>query len=144
MMAAKGFLITAIVLAIMAPLSRSLSRGLDMQLHDTYFVFAPGSVLLGMALFAALFAVFYYFVPMSPRGTKIHFWLTLIALSGFWISFYVFAHLLARVTSSPAEMPGEVCAMAAFVVSGALLAASPAILAFNFVVALLSRYRHAH
>jgi len=143
-MAARGFLITAIVLAATAPLAKSWSRGLlDMQLHDIYFVIAPGLALLGMALLAAVFAVVYYFVPMSPRGSKIHFWLTLASLSGFWISFYVFGHLIARAISTHTEIPGTVSAMAAFVVSAALLAASPAIFAFNLVVALVSRHRLA-
>jgi len=143
-MAARGFLITAIVLAVAACFARSWSRGLlDLQLHDIYFVVAPSLVLVGMALFAALFAVIYYFVPMSPRASKTHFWLTLTALLGFWISFYVFGHLIARVTSSHAEIPAAVSSMAAFVVSAALLAASPAIFAFNLIVALLSRHRLA-
>ncbi len=143
-MAARGFVITAIVLSVMAPLARIWPRGpLDLQLHDTYFVVAPGRVLGGMALLAALFAVVYYFIPMSPRISKIHFWLTLTALLGFWISFYAFEHLIVRVTSSRAEIPGAVSAMAAFVVSGALLVASPAIFALNLVLALLGRYRLA-
>jgi heme/copper-type cytochrome/quinol oxidase subunit 1 len=145
-MAAKGFLITATVLAMMAALARSWSRGpLDLVLHDTYFVVAPARVFVGMALFAAVFAVVYYLVPMNLRASKTHFWLTVTALSGFWISFYVFGHLIARVTPSHTEIPGgAVSAMAAFVMSAALLAASPAIFAFNLVVALFSRHRLAN
>jgi heme/copper-type cytochrome/quinol oxidase subunit 1 len=142
-MAAKGFLITATILALTASVTRSLSGGLDLQLHNTYFVFAPRLVLLGMASLAALFAVIYYFVPMSARVSKIHFWLTVTSLSGFWISFYVFGYLI-RTISGHAEMPGAVSALAAFAVSAAVLAASPAIFVFNLVVALLSRYRLAH
>ncbi len=143
-MAARGFLITAVVLAVMAPLARSWSHGLDLQLHDTYFVVAPARVSVGMALLVALFALAYYFVPMSARVSKIHFWLTVTAIAGFWISFYVFGHLIARVSSSPAEIPGAVSAMAAFVVSAALLAASPAIFAFNLIGAVLSPHRLAN
>jgi heme/copper-type cytochrome/quinol oxidase subunit 1 len=142
-MAARGFLITAIVLSVTASVTRSLSGGLDLRLHDTYFVLAPRFVLLGMALLAALFAVTYYFVPMSARVSKIHFWLTVTALSGFWISFYVFGHLI-RTISSHAEMPGAVSALAAFAVSAAILAASPAIFVFNLVVALVSRHHPAN
>lgn len=143
-MAAKGFLIMAIILAVMVSITRRMSGGLDLQLHDTYFVFAPRLVLLGMALLAGVFAVFYYCVPMSARVSKIHFWLTLTALSVFWISFYVFGYLIARPVSNHTEMHGAVSALAASAVSGALLAASPAIFAFNLVVALLSRHRFAN
>lgn len=144
-MAAKGFLITAIVLAVTAPLAKSWSRGLlDLQLHDVYFVVAPGLVLVGMALFAALFAVVYYFVPVSPRASQTHFWLTVAALSGFWISFYIFGHFIAQTMSSHTELAGEVSALAALAVSAAVLATSPAIFAYNLVVALLSRHRLAH
>jgi heme/copper-type cytochrome/quinol oxidase subunit 1 len=145
-MAARGFLITATVLAVMASLARSWSRGpLDLVLHDTYFVFVPARVFVGMAVFAAVFAVVYYLVPMNPRASKTHFWLTAAALSGFWISFYVFGHLIAPVTSSHTEIPGgAVSALAAFAVSAALLGASPAIFAFNLVVALVSRHRVAN
>lgn len=140
MIAARGFLISAIVLAVMSPLARNWPRGaFDFQLHNTYFVVAPGLVLIAMALLAGLFALLYYFVPMSPRVSKIHFWLTATALFAFWISFYVFERLMVRVTSSHAEIPGAVSAMAVFVVSAALLAASPVIFAFNFAVVLLSR-----
>jgi heme/copper-type cytochrome/quinol oxidase subunit 1 len=144
-MAARGFLITAVVLAVAAPLARSWSRGLlDLQLHDVYFVLAPGRILAGMALLAAIFAAVYHFIPINSRAGKLHFWLTVTPLSGFWIAFYLFGHLIARTTSSPTEMPGAVSAMAAFVVSAALLAASPAMFAFNLIVALFTRHRLAN
>lgn len=143
-MAARGFLITAIVLAVAGPLAKSWSRGLlDLQLHDIYFVVAPRLVLAGMALVAAVFAAVYYFVPVSPRASKTHFWVTVTALSGFWVSFYVFGHLIHTI-SSHTEMPGAVSALAALAVSAAVLATSPAIFAYNLIIALLSRHRLAN
>lgn len=64
----------------------------DIQLHDTYFVVGHFHFMIGGVTLLALFAGTYYWFPkmfgrmMNERLGKVHFWLTLLAFYGVFLT----------------------------------------------------------
>ena len=114
---------------------------MDLQLHDTYFVLSPSAVFLGMAFSLALFATTYYVLPASPRAAGWHFWVTTVGLAAFWMSFYLWGHVLIRHATAQADPGLELGLGIAFFVSGLILLGSVAMFAVNVLVTLLARLR---
>jgi hypothetical protein len=136
---AKRFTITAVALALLAIPSRILvfRGGVDLAMHDTYFVLSPDRLFFVMAAFCGLFAAAYAAFPMNQRAANFHFWVTLTGIAGFWISFYAWAHLIAeRSTGQSIGSRFETTIAVAFVLSFVVLLFSPAIFAVNFTFAM--------
>jgi heme/copper-type cytochrome/quinol oxidase subunit 1 len=59
---------------------------IDIQVHDTYFVFAGGHVEKGVAFLSGLFAVVYFYYPrvlhrhLSQGLAYLHFWLSVLGI----------------------------------------------------------------
>jgi cytochrome c oxidase subunit 1 len=69
--------------------------GLDVQLHDTYFVVGHFHMIMGVAAIFGMFAGTYYWFPkmfgrmMNEALGKIHFWLTFIGVNAIFIPIHV-------------------------------------------------------
>ena len=135
---ALRFAITGVALAVLAVPSRILSArsGLDLQVHDFYFVLSPDRVFFVMATFSGMFAAAYAAFPMNLRAASWHFWVTISGITGFWVSFWWWSYFLVRRTSAGSiSTRAETAVAAAFVFSFLLLLFSPAIFAVNFTFA---------
>jgi heme/copper-type cytochrome/quinol oxidase subunit 1 len=133
------FSITGVVLALLALLSRFLAAraGVDFQLHDTYFVLSPDRVFFVMAALCGMFAAAYAAFPMNPRAAAWHYWVTVIGIAGFWLSFYAWQYLIAQRSTSQSIAPRvETATALAFVLSFIVMLFSPAIFAVNFTFAI--------
>lgn len=136
---AKRFAITAVALAVLALPSRILAsrHGLDISVHDVYFVLSPDRVFFVMAAFCGMFAAAYAAFPMNLRASAWHFWVTVGGIAGFWLSFYVWGYLLARQSTSQFIAPHlETVTAVTFVLSFIVMLFSPAIFAVNFTFAM--------
>jgi len=139
---ARWFAATSVVLFIFAFIARVWPPGgMDLQVHDTYFVLSPSSVFLGMAFSVAIFATTYCVLSASPGAASWHFWLTALGLAAFWISSYLWGHVLMRHATAQADPRLEVGLGIAFLASGLILLGSLAMFAVNVLVALLARLR---
>jgi heme/copper-type cytochrome/quinol oxidase subunit 1 len=136
---ALWFSITGVVLALLALASRFLAAhaGVDFQLHDTYFVLSPDRVFWVMAAFCGMFAAAYAAFSMNLRAAAWHFWVTVVGIAGFWLSFYAWGYLVAqRVSSEPIAPHLELATAVVFVLSFIVMLFSPAIFAVNFTFAM--------
>jgi uncharacterized membrane protein len=136
---AKRFALTAIALLLVAALSRvpAFRGGVDLSVHDTYFVLSPDRLFFVMAVFCGLFAAAYAAFPMNPRAASWHLWVTVIGIAGFCVSYYIWAHLIAeRIGSQSISARLETTTAVAFVLSFVILLFSPAIFAVNFTFAM--------
>jgi heme/copper-type cytochrome/quinol oxidase subunit 1 len=137
--------IAAILIGLMV-FARRWPRGSlpDFQIHDTYFVVAPSSILFVMALVAILFAITYYLVPTGARAVGAHFWLTVVGLAGFWSSFYIFVFIVQRSIETHSAMPAaQLATLIVFTISAFMVLASPLFFLFNVTMALSKRLRTA-
>jgi hypothetical protein len=95
------FAISAAALLLFSFLSRILASptGVSVTLGNVGYVFSPSTVSLVMASLLCFFAAVYAIwpLPMNPTAGLWHYWITVLAIAAFWISFYLFAfHALPR------------------------------------------------
>jgi heme/copper-type cytochrome/quinol oxidase subunit 1 len=139
---ARWFAAISAVLFVLAFVSRrGVAGDLDLQVHDTYFVLSPRTVFLGMAVSVAIFASTYYVLSERMRAASWHFWVTVLGLAVFWISFYLWGHVLMQHATAQADPRLEVGIGVAFLVSGLTLLGSLVMFAVNVLVTLLARLR---
>lgn len=88
------FAISAAALLIFSFLSRLLASptGVSITLWNVGYVFSPSTVSLVMASLLCFFAAIYAIwpLPMNPTAGLWHYWITVLAIAAFWISFYLF------------------------------------------------------
>jgi hypothetical protein len=90
-----------------------------------------------MAAFCGMFAAAYAAFPMNLRAAAWHFWVTIVGIAGFWISFCGWAYFAAQRASAGSISPrAEITVASAFMFSFLLLLFSPAIFAVNFTFAM--------
>lgn len=129
----------AVVLALLAVFSRIVPARsfLDFSLQGGYFALSPDRLFFVMAAFAGLFAAAYAGFPMNLRAASWHFWVTASGIAGFWISYYVWTHLVALRSANQATSPMlETATAAFFMLSFLILLFSPGIFAVNFTFAM--------
>jgi len=130
MLGAKLFVIAAVVIATIAAFpNRLATAGLDVYMHDTYFVIPPRYSLFGFALLCGVVAVFYYLSDRASgnrlnKGLTIaHFLLWTFAVV---LSFAVEFRLVRAVVSgqdpnqSWLVLLGSAAAVPAFLIGGVL------------------------
>jgi len=72
----------------------------DVQIHDTYFVFAAGHVEKGIAILSGLFSLVYFYYPKlfrRPLHRRLgywHFWMTAVGLFLFFNAAVVFMDMM--------------------------------------------------
>ena len=137
---ARWFAIAAVVLFMATPvISRAMvsAGGVDLLLHDAYYVLPPSLVCLMMAALLALFAGAYSFLPFSSHAAAWHFWLTGGGVAVYWLSFYLWGasggERLGTQALTSASRPLETAIAATFVLATLAVLFSPAIFVVNLV-----------
>jgi heme/copper-type cytochrome/quinol oxidase subunit 1 len=142
----RSFAIEAAALLVLSFFSgRFLTSGLDIQLHDTYFVLSPKSVCLAMAAILCVSAAAYSIFPVNPRGASWHFWLTTIGITAFWICFYFFGRMVSQGAGAASiNSSAGIATLSALVLSIFVITLSVVIFAVSFGVALIRRQSASH
>lgn len=131
----RAFAIEAVVLLLFGLLFRGklLRAGLDLQIHNTYFVVAPTIACLGMSALLGVFAATYSLVLANRKATAWHFWITTVGVILFWISFLCWGRFAAQ------QQPSQYLITAAltFAVATLMVMISPVMFLANVGMALL-------
>jgi heme/copper-type cytochrome/quinol oxidase subunit 1 len=138
---ARSFAVEAVALLLFSLFGgKLLTSGIDLQLHDTYFVLSPKSVGLVMAAILCASAALHSVLPINPRGARWHFWIATIGMIVFWICFYVFGRMVAQGKSmASVGSSAAIATLLALNVSIFMVAISVLIFAVTFSVALFRR-----
>ena len=135
---ARSFAIEAMALLLLSLFGgRFLTSGIDLQLHDTYFVLSPRSVGLVMAAILCVSAAVHSILPINPRGASWHFWLTTIGVTVFWVSFYLLGRMVLQGKSfASIGSSAAITTMLGLTLSVFVVVVSVLIFAVSFGVAL--------
>ncbi|MGA8431963.1 MAG: hypothetical protein WB729_19220 [Candidatus Sulfotelmatobacter sp.] len=137
----RSFAIEAMILLVLSFFGgRFLTSGLDIQLHDTYFVLSPKSACLAMAAILCLSAAAYSIFPINPRGASWHFWLTTVGITAFWTCFYFAGRMVSQgAAAGSMNSSAKIATLSTLALSAFVITLSVVIFAVSFAVGLVRR-----